>query len=371
VLIEVASRLRTHCRETDTVSRLGGDEFVLVIPGLGDRAEVMKIAETITRIIARPISFGAQTTAVGASVGIAFGEGRDDPETLLRNADQAMYQAKENGRGRYEVFDEDLRGQIERRYDTERALRNAVEQGEIETWYQPIVALDSLEVVAAEALARWRRPVQGLVFPGDFISVAEEAGLIEGIGGEVLRQACLTAVAIENGPAVSVNVSTHQFAQDDFGAVVQGALRSSGLPADRLWLELTESSAIDATGFAARTFQSVREMGVHVAIDDFGTGYSSFAHLRTLTVDTLKISMTFIQDLERSTKDRAVVAGMVRMADSLRLRVVAEGITTAKQRDVLLSMGCPLGQGALFSPPKPMIPDRVLGAHGSPSGTVY
>ncbi|WP_130176768.1 bifunctional diguanylate cyclase/phosphodiesterase [Cryobacterium sp. SO1] len=360
VLLQVGARLRQHARATDTVSRIGGDEFVVICQDVGSSRDVHKIAATFQKAIAEPILIGEQSASVDASIGIAFGLGYDDAESLLRNADQAMYQAKGRGRARYEVFDDDLRYRIHQRLDTELALRDAVALGEIETWYQPIVDLQEHRVVATEALARWRRPERGLVFPRDFIAIAEEVGLIKGIGTTVLSQACHAATALERGVAVSVNVSARQFVQDDFGAVVRRALEDSGLPPDQLWLELTESAVLEAIDSTARTFQELRALGVRLAIDDFGTGYSSFTHLRAFTVDLLKIDLSFIRDLERSDHDRAIVEGILRLADSLKLDVVAEGIETTNQRDLLQGMGCRYGQGYLFSKPAPSASPAVL-----------
>ncbi|TFC04623.1 putative bifunctional diguanylate cyclase/phosphodiesterase [Cryobacterium mannosilyticum] len=360
VLTEVGIRLRMNARSTDTVSRIGGDEFVVICPDVGNNRDVHKIAEALQKAIAEPILVGDQVASVDASIGIAFGLGHDDAESLLRNADQAMYLAKGRGRARYEVFDDDLRGRIERRLDTELALRDAVELGEIETWYQPIVDLQQRTVVATEALARWRRPDRGLVSPGEFIAIAEEVGLIMGIGTTVLGQACQAAASLDGRMAVSVNVSPRQFVQNDFGAVVKRALAESGLPPDQLWLELTESAVLDAIDSAARTFQELRSLGVRLAIDDFGTGYSSFTHLKAFTVDLLKIDLTFIRDLERSEHDRAIVEGILRLADSLNLDVVAEGIETTGQRDLLTEMGCRYGQGYLFSKPAPAASPNVF-----------
>ena len=359
VLIEVALRLRQSVRAGDTVSRIGGDEFVVICPDVGGSEAVHRVADTIQEAIARPIMIGDQFASVDASIGIAFGLGHDDAELLLRNADQAMYQAKDRGRARYEVFDDDLRYRIHQRLDSELALRDAVDLGEIETWYQPIVDLQNHQVVATEALARWRRPERGLVMPGDFIALAEEVGLIKGIGATVLGQACRAATGLEPGMAVSVNVSARQFVQDDFGDVVKRALAESGLPPEQLWLELTESAVLHAIDSAARTFQELRALGVRLAIDDFGTGYSSFTHLRAFTVDLLKIDLTFIRDVESSDHDRAIVEGIVRLADSLNLDVVAEGIETPSQRDLLRGMGCRYGQGYLFSKPAPSVRPEV------------
>ncbi|MDJ0325030.1 EAL domain-containing protein [Cryobacterium sp. PH31-AA6] len=359
VLIEVGRRLRLNARSTDTVSRIGGDEFVVICPDVDSNKAVNRIADVLQRAISEPILIGDQIASVDASIGIAFGLGHDDAESLLRHADQAMYLAKGRGRARYEVFDDDLRGRIEHRLDTELALRDAVRLGEIETWFQPIVDLQQRTVVATEALARWRRPERGMVFPGEFIAIAEEVGLINGIGTTVLGQACRAAVSRDGSMAVSVNVSPRQFVQNDFGAVVKRALSESGLPPEQLWLELTETAVLEAIDSAARTFQELRALGVRLAIDDFGTGYSSFTHLKAFTVDLLKIDLTFIRDLERSDHDRAIVEGILRLADSLHLDVVAEGIETTGQRDLLTGMGCRYGQGYLFSKPVPQASSDV------------
>ena len=353
VLTEVGLRLSQSIRSGDTVSRIGGDEFVVICPDVGGSSDVHRIAESIQAAVARPIEVGEQVASVDASIGIAFGLGHDDAELLLRNADQAMYLAKDRGRARYEVFDDDLRYRIHQRLDRELALRDAVELDQIETWYQPIVDLQNHKVVATEALARWRRPDRGLVMPADFIALAEEVGLIKGIGSTVLNQACRAATGLGQGMAVSVNVSARQFVQDDFGDVVKRTLAETGLPPEQLWLELTESAVLHAIDSAARTFQELRALGVRLAIDDFGTGYSTFTHLRAFTVDLLKIDLTFIRDVESSDHDRAIVEGIVRLADSLNLDVVAEGIETPSQRDLLRGMGCRYGQGYLFSKPAP------------------
>lgn len=353
VLAEVAARLRDGVRLADTVARIGGDEFVVVCPDVENSGDVAELAGALQEAIALPIQIGEDVASVDASIGIAFGVGHDDLELLLRDADQAMYLAKDRGRGRFEIFDDDLRGRIDRRLDTEIALRSAVGLGQIETWYQPIVDLQARTVVATEALARWRRPERGIAMPNEFIAIAEEVGLIKEIGAEVLGQACLAATALSGSIAVSVNVSPRQFVRDDFGAVVKRALRISGLAPDQLWLELTESAVTEAIGSAARTFQELRDMGVRIAIDDFGSGYSSFTHLREFDVDLLKIDMSFVRDIEHSTRDRAIVEGVVRLAESLRLDVVAEGIESAGQLELLEKMGCRFGQGYLFSKPAP------------------
>ncbi|MDJ0378777.1 EAL domain-containing protein [Cryobacterium sp. PH31-L1] len=360
VLTEVAARLLHGVRATDTVARIGGDEFVIICPEVDSSQNVTQLADALQKSLAVPIPLGDDIASIDASIGIAFGVGHDDPEAILRAADQAMYLAKKHGRARYEVFDDDLRGRIDRRLDTEITLRSAVDLNQIETWYQPIVDLRERRVVATEALARWRRPERGLVLPGDFIAIAEEVGLIKQIGSTVLGQACRAAAALDGTMAVSVNVSPRQFVRDDFGAVVTRALIDSGLSPKRLWLELTESALVEVIDSAAKTFQELRDIGVRLAIDDFGTGYSSFSHLRDFDVDLLKVDMAFVRNIETSAHDRAIVDSVVRLADSLKLDVVAEGIETTGQLDLLLKMGYRFGQGYLFSKPSPNASPVVL-----------
>jgi diguanylate cyclase (GGDEF)-like protein len=360
VLAEVGQRLRHAVRASDSVARLGGDEFVVLCPEVTSDQDLVHLATTVREAVRRPIQVGDAISHVDASVGISMGAGHEDADLLLRQADQAMYRAKDRGRARIEVFDEDLRARINTRIDTELALRGAAERGEIETWYQPIVDLETGHVTATEALVRWRRPGRGLVMPKEFVHVAEEIGVIEELGTTVLRQAALAAGDLADGPAVSVNVSAKQFVRADFQAVVEEALALSGLAPERLWLELTESAVLDAIDSAARNFQALRDRGVRIAIDDFGTGFSSFAHLRSFPVDLLKVDMTFVTDLEHQSRDRSIVEGILRMAEALGLDVVAEGIETSGQRDLLRGFGCAYGQGFLFARPSPIVVPQVI-----------
>jgi diguanylate cyclase (GGDEF)-like protein/PAS domain S-box-containing protein len=355
VLVEVARRLRRTARAVDTVARLGGDEFVVLCTEIRSQADVLALATVLRQAVNKPMDVEGTLTEVDASVGIAFAHGDEDPEAVLRRADQAMYRAKDRGRARAEVFDDALRDRVTHRLDTELALRGAAERGEIEAWFQPIVDLETEQVVACEALARWRRPGRDLVMPGDFVHIAEEVGLIKDIGTAVLRQAVFGAAELDDGPAVSVNVSPRQFVRADFRAVVEEALAASGLPPERLWLELTESALADALDSAARSFQQLRERGVRVAIDDFGTGFSSFSHLRYFPVDLIKVDMTFIADLTSSPRDRAIVESMLRMAEALHVDVVGEGIETPEQRDLLRIFGCRYGQGYYYARPSPVL----------------
>ena len=290
---------------------------------------------------------------LSASIGIACSVGPDDPETLIRKADQAMYRAKEGGRSRHEIFDDDLWAHLDAHLDIELGLRGAVERGEIETWFQPIVELDSGRPVAMEALVRWHRPAHSMVPPGDFIRIAEEAGLIEEIGAHVLEFACLAAVQLPSNVSTSVNVSARQFVGRDFQARVDAALALSGLDPGRLWLELTESAVLEAVDSAARCFESLRAAGVKLAIDDFGTGYSNFLQLRNFEVDLVKIDMTFTAGLADVARDRELAGTMISMGHAMGLQVVAEGVETTAQRDILQDLGCDQGQGYLYGRPSP------------------
>ncbi|WP_188113468.1 putative bifunctional diguanylate cyclase/phosphodiesterase [Nocardioides humilatus] len=354
VLCEVARRLLGNARSGDTVARLGGDEFVVVCPNMDSEAEVRDIARKLHAALALPWAHDGHDVVISASIGIAFGEGHEDPESLVHRADQAMYRAKQGGRSRYEVFDDDLRAHLDARMDIELGLRGAVERGEIETWFQPIVELATGRPVATEALARWRRPEHGLVLPGDFITVAEEVELIAEIGGSVLDRACLAAACLPEHLSVSVNVSAKQFVHGDFQARVATALELSGLDPSRLWLELTEGAVIEAVDSAARSFQSLRASGVKLAIDDFGIGYSSFVRLRQFDVDVLKMDRTFTAGLADVPRDRELAGTMISMGHALGLAIVAEGIETTTQRDILEELGCDLGQGYLYSRVSPV-----------------
>jgi len=357
VLVEITARLQLSARTNHIVARISADEFVVVCPDLDNEQQLIAVANQLQAALARPIALGSVVASIDASIGTAWGTGGEDSEALLADADASMYRAKNRVEKTLHVVENPISPSRSQRLEFERDLREAAGRGEIENWYQPIVDLQSSEgadVVATEALARWRRPGRGIVMPGNFIGIAEEAGLISEIGTAVLNQACVAGTGFEH-LRVSVNVSAQQFARDDFGAIVRHALELSGLPASRLCLELTESALVEATDSAAATFHDLRELGVRLAIDDFGTGYSSFAHLRSFTFDVLKIDMTFIRGIEESVRDRGVVEGILRLADVLRLDVVAEGIETAGQRDLLTQMGCRFGQGFFFSRPAPTV----------------
>ena len=365
VLGVIADRLTTLLRDADTVARLAGDEFVVICEGLATPAAAVATAERVVADLSRPIMTGSGSSArevmVGASVGVAYANGPTDlaPEDLVRDADVAMYRAKQRGRGCVEVFDDALRVAVEQRLQTQDDLRHAIDGGQIRTFYQPIVDGATAAVLGFEALARWQHPTRGLVGPHEFIAVAEESGLIVPLGAEILAQACAQAARWRAGRPgqaalrVSVNVASAQLAHRSFVPTVAAVLADTGLEPHALSLEITETTIMADTEAAAETLRAIRALGVHLAIDDFGTGYSSLTYLRRFPVETLKIDRSFVAGIGRDLEDEAIVDMILSLARALGLQVVAEGVETAGQRDRLRSLGCDLMQGFYFGRPMP------------------
>jgi diguanylate cyclase (GGDEF)-like protein len=365
VLRAISGRLTAINRRGDTVARLAGDEFVVICEDLESIDVATAIAERIVSQVSEPVTVHLGSTMrevnVGASVGIAVADGlaRTDPADLLRDADVAMYQAKQRGRGRVEIFDDILRVAVQRRLDARNELRDAIEAGEIRAYYQPIVDVTSGEVVGFEALARWHHPTRGVLGAFDFIEVAEESRLVVPLGAAMLRQACHQLAewraAGQGHPDlhVAVNVSGAQFADPSWVSTVADALEESGLDPDALWLEITETSLMADAAATRDTLARIRDLGVHLAVDDFGTGYSSLAYLRRFPVEVLKIDRTFVMGIDTNPEGEAIVAMIVALARTLGLRVVAEGVETTGQLDRLRELGCDLVQGFLFSRPQP------------------
>ncbi|MCZ7526242.1 MAG: EAL domain-containing protein [Acidimicrobiia bacterium] len=359
ILVAVAGRLRTLVRPGDTVARFGGDEFVVLCEDIADGPEAVTVAERVARALSAPFDLGGGSeTVLTVSIGIALAEGPgDQPETLLRDADAAMYRAKERGRARHELFDQEMRDRVMDRLETESALRRALERGELRVVYQPIVALESGDVVGAEALVRWEHPERGLLQPGDFIGVAEETGLIVPLGLWVLEEACRQAVRWRRArPAgrpftVAVNFSARELAHPDVVERVASTLVSTGAAAGELSIEITESTLFEEPSNPAAVLGRLKALGVRVCIDDFGTGYSSLSYLKRFPVDVVKVDRSFVDGLGSDADDAAIVAAVVRMAHALGLGVVAEGIETPEQRLALLELGCGHGQGYLFEAP--------------------
>ncbi|HVQ96911.1 MAG TPA: EAL domain-containing protein [Mycobacteriales bacterium] len=371
VLTAVAGRLTAMARPGDTVARLAGDEFVVISEGLGTGADAVRLAERIVAGLSAPIPIrcgGDREVSVGASVGIALTDGGTTllPEDLLRDADVAMYRAKERGRGRVEVFDDALRVAVQRRMEIQQDLRQAVAGGQLRVLYQPIVDTRAGLVVGVEALVRWQHPSAGLLGPGEFLDVAEETGLIVPLGAAVLAEACRQAAAWRAGEPgcerlhVAVNVSSAQFSHPSFVPTVAAVLADSGLPPDALWLEITETSIMTDAAVVGSTLAAIRALGAHLAIDDFGTGYSSLAYLRRFPVEMLKIDRSFVAGLGQDREDEAIVAMVISLARTLDLVIVAEGVETADQLELLRRLGCETVQGYYFG--RPAAADLLWGA---------
>ncbi len=364
VLKEVAQRLVKQLRIGDTVCRVGGDEFVVVLPEAKRSTDAAQVAGKIIDTLSQSVRVAERELTVTPSIGIAvFPDDGRDAEALIRNADAAMYHAKESGRANYQFFTEQMNQTASHRLALENDLRRAVQKGELELHYQPVAELKSGTVVAHEALVRWRHPKKGLLPPADFIQLAEDTALILGIGEWVLREACrwATFIGTEHGVQVAVNLSARQFNDPKLIDLVRGVLAESGLPPTLLVLEITESTAMLQTDVAVSTLKKLKELGVSLALDDFGTGYSSLAYLRRFPVDRLKIERTFIADVPGDRNAESLVKGIVGLAHALGLSVVAECVETQAQMDFLAALGCDLAQGYLIG--RPVDADSAAGRY--------
>ena len=358
VLRVVAERLRGCLGPGDVAARLGGDEFAVLVPRVADEGEAVALGERLAAILRTPVTVSGREVLARASVGVRMARGGDeDPERLLRDADMAMYAAKTAGRAGVRVFDTAMHTRAVQRLDFEAALRRAVIRQQFTVRYQPVVELPGGKLAGLEALVRWDHPERGLVMPGEFVSLAEDTGLIVPIGRWVLHAACQAArdwqrrFPLQPHPFLSVNLSVRQLQQPDLLEDVAGALDASGLDPDQLMLEITESVLATDQEAKLERLSGLRALGVHLAIDDFGTGYSSLAHLRQLPVDVLKLAKTFVDGLLRGAEEQALTNAILRIADLLGLRVIAEGIEQEAQALELARLGCPYGQGFHFARP--------------------
>jgi diguanylate cyclase (GGDEF)-like protein/PAS domain S-box-containing protein len=361
LVVEVARRIASTARSGDSVARFGGDEFAVLVHDLSERKGAVAYAWRLLAAFDRSFVLDGVECYVSASVGVAFGTCGSDPSDVLRQADAAMYHAKQSGRARVEVFDETLTAQAAERLDIESSLHQALLGDQLSVVYQPVITLETGVVTGVEALVRWQHPERGMVPPLAFIPVAEESGLILQIGRWVLARACNQAaawirqVADPSSFSVSVNVSNRQLEHDRMIAEVAAALEESGLPPACLVLEITESFFIRDIKAAVRRLQALRRLGVRIAIDDFGTGFSSLSSLSRLPIDVVKIDKSFIDAL--GTRYDAVIGAVVEVAAAFDLTVVAEGIEREEQRERLIQLGCAFAQGFLFGRPAP--PEEV------------
>jgi diguanylate cyclase (GGDEF)-like protein/PAS domain S-box-containing protein len=358
LLCDVAARLRRALRPADTIARFGGDELTVLCEDLDGEAGARMIAQRIAELFEEPFAVEDGEAFLQASIGIALAGKCATPEDLIRDADAAMYRAKDRGRSRVEVFDEAMRRDARERVATESALRRAIERDELRIHVQPVVRMGDERIEAFEALVRWQHPERGLVPPGDFIPLAEETGLIVPIGNWVLREVCRTLRRWRDelgvdGVQCSVNLSVRHLQQPDVVATVRAALAEHDVRADQLVLEITESAVMENGSGTVETLEALKAMGVRLALDDFGTGYSSLAHLHRFPLDILKIDRSFTAALGDDHQGASIAGAIVSLAQALGLSTVAEGIEDAAQQRRLEALGCTYGQGFLFARPMP------------------
>lgn len=357
LLRAVAGRIAAQLRDCDTAARMGGDDFVIVLPDLADAQQAAMVAHRILQDIARPLQLQEHELTLSASIGLSlFPQDGANYETLLRNADAAMYRAKESGRNTLCFYTADLNTQALQKLELEARLRRALERGELRLHYQPLMHLTTEAVNDVEALVRWQTQEGTLVSPADFIPLAEETGLIVPIGQWVLETACQQVRQWQTQGLelrVAVNLSARQFQDEGLVESVRQALRQAGLEGRQLKLEITESVVMHNAERATQTLAELKALGVGVAVDDFGTGYSSLAYLRRFPIDQLKIDRSFVQDATVHPDSAAIVHSIIGLARNLRMQTVAEGVETPEQRAFLLAAGCDLLQGYLFSRPLP------------------
>ncbi|WNV75584.1 EAL domain-containing protein [Geodermatophilus sp. DSM 44513] len=377
LLRTAAQRLSAQLRAADCAARFGGDEFVVVCEDIGGDRELLVVAERLRDAMAAPFHVGSEQFTLGACIGIAVSaRGQDSAEALLRDADLAMYEAKDRGRGSIVVFDGALRAALERRQRTEADLRAGITRDEMRLLYQPVVDTASGCLVGVEALVRWQHPTRGLLGPDAFIAVAEDTGLVVPLGEWVLQEACRQLAAWRRAGldlTVAVNVSARQLADPQFPDLVAAVVTTSGVDPAAVCLELTETALLDATGATVATLRRLHAFGVRLALDDFGTGFSSLTFLKRFPIDVVKIDRSFVCDLVDDTSDAAIVAAVVTLGRSLGLQTVAEGVEHADQLTALRQLGCQLAQGYLFSAPTTAARVATLAVGHQPpasSGTV-
>jgi diguanylate cyclase (GGDEF)-like protein len=360
LLAAVAPRIEQALRPGDTVARFGGDEFAVLAEDVGNERGATRIAERIAEALARPFILREREHFVSASAGIAIGGGNEAPEALIRDADSALYRAKERGRGGYEIFDEVMRSRVIEHMQIENDLRRAIQREELELHYQPVVKLRDGTIVAMEALLRWNHPDRGMLGPLAFIPVAEESRLILPIGRWAIEQACRQAAAWQelhpdSAPiSVAVNLSARQIADPDLISHVEGCIRASRIDPANLWLELTETTLLDETSFVERTLESLKEVGVHLVLDDFGVGFSSLGYLKRLPLSMIKLDRSFVENLTEGSHDAAIVRAVNEMAKAFGIGVVAEGVETEEQVRIASTLGCGFAQGFHLSEPVPV-----------------
>ena len=357
LLRQMANRLQQVCLSRARLTRFGGDEFVVVLPEMSEPEEVMSFAQNLIEVIERPFQAEGRELYISASIGIAiYPHDGEDVDTLVRHADAAMYQSKRDRQGAARFYRPEFAHNASTFISTETSLRRALRESEFTVFYQPKVNIDSDEIVGLEALARWQDPERGWVSPTDFISVAEETGLIHQIGEKILAQVCRQVHMWQSRGLtvpVAVNVSARQFSDPDFCALVERTAHDERCPLSLLEIEVTEQILLDDVPGAVYKIEQLRRQRVRFSLDDFGTGYSSLSYLRSLPMDQVKIDRSFTRDLSRNPRDQAILRAVIGLCRDLDLEVVTEGVETREQRDLLRSLGCRIYQGFLYCEPLP------------------
>jgi diguanylate cyclase (GGDEF)-like protein len=375
LLQSVADRLSACVRKSDTVSRQGGDEFVILLPEVAHATDAAVSAAKIITELKNPLGIGEHHLRVTVSIGLStYPDNGEDAETLIKNADTAMYHAKQSGRDNYQFFRPDMSLRAVERQSLEGQLRYALERQELLLHYQPKVNLKTGAITSVEALVRWQHPERGLLLPGQFLTIAEDTGMIVAIGQWVLREACRqTREWLDAGLSavpVAVNISSLEFRNEQFSEGVQVALKDSRLDPRYLELELTESVLMRHAESAAFALVKLKAVGVRLALDDFGTGFSSLSYLTRFPIDALKLDQSFVHDIIANADDAIVIAAVIDMGNSLKHRVIAEGVETMEQLAFLQAHGCEEGQGYYFSRPVAALQFAKLLESGIPAAVL-
>lgn len=354
----VGQLIAKSLRRADTIARLGGDEFAVIIEGIDSPEDTISIADNLTTILEHNVRLDDQETYTSASIGIAvYPDDGKDARTLLKNADTAMFRAKENGRHCFQFYKPEMSVNAMERLELENSLKAAFENDEFMIHYQPVIDIQKNEIVSVEALLRWQHPDKGMIHPKDFISIVEDSGLIVALGEWLIFSICKQIQVWQEagltGQRVSVNIAPRQFKEQNLIVLFKQALAEYDIPASSLCVEITESTLIDSIGEVETTLKKLRDMGVQISLDDFGTGYASLAYLKEFPVDLVKIDHAFIAGIPDNREDSAIVDAITGLAHGLNLKLIAEGVENKRQLNVLLNNGCQYAQGYYWSKPLP------------------
>lgn len=354
-LISISERLQEFKPKSATLSRMSGDEFAVILPEISTPEEASELAKRFLKQIAQPFPHKQEDITCTGSIGIAFGQNKDQKaETILKNAKLALYRAKKDGGNSFRFFEPTMDQALQRRRELEKSLIKALKEEEFELYYQPQVELSDAKIIGYEALLRWNHPEKGMVSPADFIPILEETKMIVEVGEYVLRRACKEALTWENNEKVAVNLSTVQFEHQDVPSMVAKALSDTGLAAERLEIEITESTLMSDTDAALVMLEDLKKLGVNIAMDDFGTGYSSLSYISEFEFDKIKIDRSFVASIQDDERARAIITTIIGLGRALDIMITAEGIETNEQLLLIQAAGCHFGQGYLFGRPVPL-----------------